>query len=214
MREFMIAGLVILSATAARAQTGVQKEPPPPTPMIGFAVFGDFGYERLSANRSFGAVLGTPGGGIAGGGGEIRLKNVFLNASVDHFSKTGQRVAVVDGAVYHLGVPDTITMIPLHVSLGWRFVHERATPYVGAGAGRIWYREQTPYTDGVENVDTRFASYHVVGGVEFRNEWVATAFEVQYTRAPGALGVSGASAAFNESDLGGVSGRIKILVGR
>jgi hypothetical protein len=43
---------------------------------------------------------------------------------------------------------------------------------------------------------------------------VATAFEVQYTRAPGALGLSGASAAFNESNLGGISGRIKVLVGR
>jgi len=120
----------------------------------------------------------------------------------------------VDGEVYHLGVPDTIRMLPVTVSAGWRFVHERVTPCVGAGAGRITYRERTPFTDDAENVDSRFASYHVLGGVEFRNEWVATAFEVQYTRAPGALGLSGASAAFNESNLGGISGRIKVLVGR
>ena len=54
----------------------------------------------------------------------------------------------------------------------------------------------------------------MLGGVEFRNEWVATAFEVQYTRAPHTIGVGGASAAFRETNLGGLVARIKVLVGR
>jgi len=58
------------------------------------------------------------------------------------------------------------------------------------------------------------ATDHVVGGVEFRNGWVATGFEVEYSRVPNSIGVGGASAAFQESDLGGVVARIRILVGR
>ena len=54
----------------------------------------------------------------------------------------------------------------------------------------------------------------MLGGVEFRNGWVATAFEMEYSRIPDAIGFGGASSAFQESNLGGVVGRIKILVGR
>ena len=91
---------------------------------------------------------------------------------------------------------------------------ERATPYVGGGVGRILYREQASFTEPSENVQSQYSSYHMLGGVEFRNEWVATAFEVQYTRAPHTIGVGGASAAFQETNLGGLVARIKVLVGR
>jgi hypothetical protein len=40
------------------------------------------------------------------------------------------------------------------------------------------------------------------------------AIEVEYATVPNALGASGASAAFNKRDLGGVQVRIKILAGR
>ena len=76
------------------------------------------------------------------------------------------------------------------------------------------YKEASSFADAAENIDTRFTSYHVLGGVEIRNGWVATAFEVEYSRIPGAIGFGGASAAFQESNLGGVVARIKILVGR
>jgi hypothetical protein len=36
---------------------------------------------------------------------------------------------------------------------------------------------------------------------------------VQYTRAPHTIGVGGASAAFQETNLGGLTGRIRILFG-
>jgi hypothetical protein len=104
-------------------------------------------------------------------------------------------------------------VIPVAVSAGWRFTHERAIPYIGGGAGRIVYREHSSFVDSAENVRSQYSSYHVLGGVEFRNEWAATAFEVQYTLAPNTIGVGGASAAFHETNLGGLSGRIRILFG-
>ena len=145
---------------------------------------GQFGYVRFAAQQSFNAILGAPGGGFYGGGAEVRVTNAFLSASVERFEKTGQRILVTDGEVFALGIPDTITVMPIAVSAGWRIARERATPYVGGGVGRILYAEQASFTEPSENVHSQYASYHVLGGVEFRNEWVATAFEVQYTRAP------------------------------
>lgn len=206
-------------------QTGLVRPPR----KLGIVGFGQFGYVRFAAQRSFDAILGATGGGFYGGGAEVRLGNAFLNGSVERFAKTGQRVVVVDGEVFKLGIPDTVTVMPVAVSAGWLFTNHYATPYIGGGVGRMFYKEQTRLAgtassgctcrttspgEVVDEVDTHFASYHMLAGVEFRNEWAATAFEVQYTRAPNTIGVGGASAAFQETNLGGFTGRIKVLFGR
>jgi opacity protein-like surface antigen len=181
---------------------------------LGIVGVGQFGYVRFAAEQSFNAILGASGGGFYGGGAEVRVTNAFVSASIERFEKTGQRILVADGEVFQLGIPDTIRVMPITVSVGWRMPRERATPYVGGGVGRILYREQASFTEASENVHSQYSSYHMLGGVEFRNEWVASAFEVQYTRAPHTIGVGGASAAFQETNLGGLVARIKVLVGR
>jgi hypothetical protein len=186
-----------------------------PPRAVGFLGFVQFGYTQFAARNSFEAVLGQPGGGFLGGGAEVRLRNgFFLNGSVERFTKTGQGVFVLNGEVFKLATPDTITMTPVAFTAGWRFAHEHVTPYAGGGAGRVLYKEALAFGDEGGDVDTRSNSYHLLGGVEFRNGWVATAFEFQYSRVPNALGSAGASAAFGESNLGGLGGRIRILVGR
>jgi hypothetical protein len=183
--------------------------------LIGVLGFGEFGYARFAAQQSFHAVADQSGGGFAGGGAEVRIaRRFYANASVNRFSVGGHRVYVDGGEVFALGVPMTVDWTPIAVTAGWRFQRERMSPYVGAGVGRIHYQERFNFADAGEGVDARFASYHVVGGVEIRNGWVATAFEVQYSRVPDSLGVGGASAAFHETDLGGITGRIRVLVGR
>jgi opacity protein-like surface antigen len=181
---------------------------------IGFAGFGQFGYTRFSAQNSFQAITGQGGGAVVGGGAELRFGSLFVGASIDRYTQTGQRVLVIDREVFGLGVPDTISLVPMTAMAGWRFEHQSATPYVGGGIGRVLFKEDSLAADPSENVSTSFTSYHVVAGVEFRNGWVATAFEIEYSRIPDAIGFGGASAAFQESNLGGVVGRIKILVGR
>ena len=191
---------------------------PPPSERpraVGVMGFGQFGYTRFAARESFDAVLGQSGGTFYGGGAEVRLRGgMFLNLSIEHFAKTGQRVFVFDRQVFRLGIPDAIALTPVVLTTGWRFVNDRATPYGGVGIGRILYKETSSFAEAGENVDARFTSYHVLGGIEFREGWVATAFEVQYSRVPNAIGLGGASAAFQESNLGGLAGRVKILVGR
>jgi opacity protein-like surface antigen len=181
---------------------------------LGFAGFGQFGYTRFAAQNSFQAITGQSGGAVVGGGAEVRIGSFFLGGSIDRYTQTGQRVLVVDQEVFGLGVPDTISLVPMTALAGWRFEHAYATPYVGGGIGTVVFKEESPAADAGENTRTRFTSYHAIAGVEFRNGWVATAFEVEYSRIPDSIGVGGVSAAFQESNLGGVAGRIKILVGR
>ena len=181
---------------------------------IGFAGFGQFGYSRFSAQNSFQAITGAGGGAVVGGGAEVRIGSLFLGGSIDRYTQTGQRVLVIDREVFGLGVPDTISLVPMKALAGWRFEHGYATPYVGGGIGTVLFKEESLAADPGENIQTRFTSYHAIAGVEFRNGWVATAFEVEYSRIPDSIGFGGASAAFQESNLGGVVGRIKILVGR
>jgi hypothetical protein len=181
-----------------------------------FGVFGigQFGYVQFAAEQSFRAVLDRAGGRFLGGGAEVRVGPAFLNVSIDRFAKTGQRILVVDGEVFKLGIPETVTILPVAISAGWRLRRDGTTPYVGGGVGRMFYKERSAFADESERVDARFSSVHVLGGIEFRNEWVATAFEVQYTRAPQSVGIGGALQAFNESNLGGIVGRVKVVVGR
>ena len=201
---FLIACLLVGSARSAAAQSDT------------FGVFGigQFGYVQVAAAQSFRAVLDRAGGGFLGGGAEVRVGPAFLNVSIDRFARTGQRILVVDGEVFKLGIPDTVTIVPVAISAGWRIPRDGATPYVGAGVGRMFYKEQSAFAEETERVDVRFSSVHILGGIEFRNEWVATAFEVQYTRAPQPVGIGGAFQAFHESNLGGLAGRVKVLVGR
>ncbi len=177
--------------------------------------FGQFGYTSFTASDSFSAVLGDPGGLVLGAGAEVRFAGgLFVSGSFERFDKVGERVFVFDGEVYQLGIPNTVTVSPMTITGGWRFESGFLTPYGGGGIGRVGYKEFSDFAEDDENVDETYSSYHVLGGIEVRNGWVATAFEAQFTQVPDALGTGGVSAAFNEHNLGGFTMRVKILVGR
>jgi hypothetical protein len=169
----------------------------------------------VAAHKAFKAVLSQPGGVLFGAGGQFRWKNrIVIEGSVERFHHTGERVFVTDtGDVFKLGIPDTITMIPLTFTVAYRLSHHASAPYVGGGVGRYFFKEQSAFADASENIDQQFTSYHVRGGYEWQNGIVSTAFELQYTHVPNAL-ESGAAAAFNEHNLGGVQVLVKVLVGK
>jgi opacity protein-like surface antigen len=92
----------------------------------------------------------------------------------------------------------------------------RIVPYGGGGIGWHRYRETSRFAEASENVDERFQGYHLLGGAEFRvARWIGTAFEAEWSTVPDALGTdpNGVSTAFDETDLGGVTFRVKIVVG-
>jgi len=150
-----------------------------------------------------------------GGGVQVRVGSLFVQGAVDYFQKTGSRVVVNAGTVFNLGIPDTVRVLPIVATIGYRHTGRQLTPYIGGGVGMHLYKETSDFADASENLSGQFASYHALAGVEFGGyRLLRVALEGEYTTVPHALGTTGASAAFNERDLGGIRGRVKVLVGR
>ena len=187
--------------------------------------FLDVGAIKLTASESFEAVVGTSTAMVFGGGGEVVLPaGIFANVRVSQFQKTGQRAFVFEGETFPLGIETTIRIRPIEVSGGYRFGGRagpispaRIVPYIGGGLGWHRYTETSEFADDDENVDETFRGYHLLGGAEIRvARWFGVGGEFQWTTVPDALGQdpNGVSSEFDETDLGGVTFRVKVIIGR
>jgi hypothetical protein len=185
-------------------------------PRMAIRGFVQAGYGWLAADQSFKAVFGQSSGGWFGGGAEVRFRNgLFVQASADRFRQHGTRVFVSDGTVYDLGIDETITIVPVLGTLGYRTSvgRDNLFVYAGGGAGRDFYKEYSPIGGEDDQVELWKTSYHALAGLELRGRLASTAVEVQYTRVPDALN-GGVSAVYDEHDLGGLQLRVKLLLGR
>jgi len=187
----------------------------------GFMVrgFADVGAKTFTANESFDAVLGKSGGMVFGGGGEIVLpQRIFVGVRMSRFRETGERVFLFEDEVFRLGIPVTLTITPVELTGGYRFdFGQRLVPFAGGGVGWHRYQESSEFATDEENVDERHTGYHLLGGVELRvARWLGIGGEAQWTTVRDALGAdpNGAAAHFGESDLGGTTFRVKIVLGR
>jgi hypothetical protein len=187
---------------------------------IGFRGFADIGGTRFAAAHSFDAVLGTHSGVVFGGGVDAVLPSgVFVGVRASRFQKNGTRVFVLNDHVFDLGIATTVRVIPIQVAGGYRFKLGRRhiVPYLAGGLGWFRYSESSDFADASENVEDTFIGYHVLGGAELRmSRNVGVAGEAEWSIVPDALGqdLSGVSSVFDESDLGGITFRVKIVVGR
>jgi opacity protein-like surface antigen len=176
--------------------------------------FGQIGYTRWNASRSFEAVLGSAGGVTVGGGGQVHFGTLFMQGSLDLFRKTGERVVVLDDEVFPLGIDNTVTVVPLAATIGYMRTIGRTEAYIGGGVGQVFYRERAEFAVDGDDVSDRFTSYHVLGGAEvYQRRAMYVAVEVQYTHVPDALD-GGVAETFDEHNLGGVQVRLKISFGR
>lgn len=205
-------------ALPAAAQTTVRRSAPARSiEMGGYAMVGQF---TFAASDSFDAILGTHSGTIVGGGATVGLPwgGLFLDIGAWLYSADGERVLVLDGQVYPLGIPVDVKAVPLEISAGWKFRLRRMPkliPYAAAGYTSMGYKETSSFAGRGEDVDERFGGYHLRGGAEFKlRRWLGVAGEVAWTTVPDALGEGGVSKAFNDDNLGGTSLRARITVGR
>jgi opacity protein-like surface antigen len=180
--------------------------------------FADAGSTTFTAQKSFAAVLGSDKGPVFGGGIEVVERNVFLNLRASRFRKTGERVFVFEGEEFPLGIAETITVAPLQLNGGYRFdFGSWVVPYAGAGAG--WYKltDTSEFAAESENFKETYKGYQITGGAEFRlARWLGAAAEAEWSRVPDALGDDDNSVAreFEETDLGGTTFRVRIVIGR
>jgi opacity protein-like surface antigen len=212
--------LVASVAGPAAAQVrSAQKPVPPDLPAFSVRVFGDAGVDSLSASRSFNAVFGRDNAPLFGGGGEGVLRaGWFFRVGLWRIKEVGERAVRLENQTFRLGIPLTVTIVPVEVSGGYRFrfgPRSRLVPYVGGGVSSHSYKETSSFSVGEENVSERFTGYQILGGAEYRlHRMFAVAGEVQYTTVPDALGLGGLSEEFDETDLGGVILRVRVLFGR
>jgi hypothetical protein len=209
--------LLLMLIGPAAANAFAQTQPPPaPAPRSraieigGFAMFGQINF---AASESFDAIIGDPAGPLLGGGAHVGLPfgGLFVEVGGWKFNDDGERAFVSNGQVVSLGIPVEITLTPIEVSAGWRFRFNkvpRLLPYAGGGFS-------SQFAATTEDLEERFNGYHLLGGAELKLlRWLGVAGEVAWTTIPDSIGEAGVSAAFNETDLGGTSFRLKITVGR
>lgn len=211
---------------AAPAGAPVGDEATTPSPMKrgpGLLVSGGVGLFFPTARDTFDAV-GITGNPVTYSGTveAVRVfRSLFVRGSVDWTAETGERVFLTDtGERFPLGIPLDVELMPIEFSAGWRFEGKSprrspVVPYVGGGAGLLLYRETDRFADADDEVDERFASYHVLAGVDlYFHRLVGARVEYRFRHVPDSLGDGGVSAITGDTSLGGSVLFFGIVLGR
>jgi hypothetical protein len=188
----------------------------PPLSLRGFVLGTE---ENFAAANTFDAVFGSRRQPFIGAGLQaVIYRDFYAEVSVSRFHRTGERAFYFQGQAFPLGLDLTAEIRPIEITGGYRFhisPDAIVVPYAGAGFGWYSYEETSPSSDPEEDVKTRHRGIVMTGGAEVRlHRWVHVAVDAQYTRIPGILGLGGISKAAGEDDLGGLAGRLKLIVGR
>ena len=207
--------LVGVGAGPARPSASAASARKPAAPHL--RGFGEVGGTLFTAQKSFEAILDSGAGTAFGFGAQLVLPSgVFVEAGVERFAKTGSRVVVSGTDIFRLPVPDTITLMPIGATVGYRDASShwtRIAAYFGVGAGWLSYKEESPAP--APSVSDGHIEYHVSAGAEFKMAaGVWTAGEVRWRTAPNALGSAGIGTSLGDSDLGGTTFVFKVLFGR
>ena len=217
--------VALMMPASVSAQQNQPAARPAPSQQISVRGFADFSLMRFTAADTFDATLGSSSGTFLGGGVEVVLPQGwlpnFFNVRVSHFGKSGERVFVEDGEVFPLGIDMDVAITPVEVSAGYRFRprggQRNWVPYIGGGIGWHRYSETSEFAESGEDVSETFAGFHAVGGVEYRlGRWYGVAGEAQWTSVPDAIGEVPGSVGdtVDESNLGGISFRVRFVIGK
>jgi hypothetical protein len=209
-----------LMAHDAAAQARTPPRPPAREPAVRVRGVLEAGARTFTASESVEAVLGSSAGPIFGAGAEVLAgRHLFVAFDVSRFQKDGERVVVAGGETFPLGIATTISVVPIEISAGWRFIAPRRTvvPYLGGGLGWHRYTETSEFAEADEDVQFTKAGFQLLGGAEWRaSAWLGVAGEAAWMRVPDAFtdAPTSAAAAFGETDLGGAVFRVKVVIGR
>lgn len=219
-----IALVTSANVTPASAQSKPQPRPsttkPRQSKSVSIGGYATFGFVNFMATESFDAILGTTSGPIFGGGARVGLPwgGLFADVGAWRFHADGERAFVFNNQVIPLGVPLDVSVTPIEISAGWRFrIRQlpKLSPYAGGGLTAMKYHESSEGSTASEDVDETFSGFHLFGGAEYKvSRWLGVAGEASWTTVPNAIGESGVSAAFDETNLGGTTLRFKVTIGR
>ena len=212
------AGRRCVAPRRRRRRTPARQTAPEPLSLQGF---GMAGLMTFSAADSFDAVLDTDSGAIFGGGLRLVIPGgPYLEVGAWRFEQDGERAFVTsNGQVFPLGIPLTVhdDAARDHRRLALpRAARPRGSRRTSAAATRRCATRRRPSSPTTTTTSSdRFNGFHLTGGADFRlARWVAVGGDVTWTSVGDAIGESGASAVFEEDDLGGTSVRVRLILGR
>ena len=215
------AGLLALFALACATSVAAQARgaaPPPQATVPRLRVFAEIGPDILHAVESVDAVFGTTSGIRAGGGVAVALPaGLFADVRAGRLRLTGSRAFVFNGQRYPLGIRDTLTVVPVQLSAGIRLGGRRGRSLTYAGGGIGWYRasETSDFAGPGDDVTKTTVGYHLLGGADMRIwRWVGAGGELQWSYVANGLAGTGIASALQDTNLGGVSVRARVVVGR
>lgn len=207
--------LVTLAALAgpAFAQAPPASTPPAKTSSVGLRGYAVIDADAMAATESFKAVFGSSQMTAFGGGAEVDIwKHLFLRIAASRAERTGTRVFIDNGTVFDLGIPMTVTLLPVEAGAGWRFApRSRFTPYVGGAFVSLDYQQVSDQAEAGENVNERYTGSAVFGGVDvviWKGLFIGG--EAQYRHIPVPETSASVMQAFGETNLGGVTARLLI----
>jgi hypothetical protein len=183
---------------------------------VGGRAYVTFGSVWQSASATFDAVAGTSRISSVGGGGTVTgiWKGLFVDVGVSRQKISGERVFVLDGTAFPLGIPLEITLRPVDIAAGWRWSSGRVSPYVGGGATFLSYTETADFAQPGEDVSEQTSGLVILGGFDVAiARWLHAGAEVRYRSITGVLGSGGVSEAFGEDNLGGAAAAVRVSVG-
>ena len=201
-----------------RPRVTAAREPP------GIHAFGIVDLEAMTASQSFEAVLDSGKASVTNFGlgveGTSLWKGLFARFAYTHSSNAGTRVFVDSSMTVHsLNIPLTIEITPIEIGAGWRFGAPPrkgavgVRPYLGGALLMQRYKETSSVASADENAGTTDMGGIAFGGVEIGIKFVRIGVEGQFRTVPNAIGVGGASLAYNETNLGGGVFRLTLGVG-
>ena len=186
---------------------------------IGVRAFGHLEWQSMAAKDTFEAITGKTRLGGFGAGVEVQQvwRRLFARVSLSRMSKTGERVFVFENEVFPLGIPLELTLTPIEVSAGWRFAPSGArgiVPYVGGGALFMKFKQSSDGDDPGERVNETYNGFQLFGGIEIPVwRYLSAGAEIGWRKA-NVPDPDGTLAAFGEKDLGGLTMRVMVSIGK
>jgi len=179
----------------------------------GFGINGQAGYFSLAASDSAKAVFGSSGGFMGGGGLSYTFGSFYVEGGARYFSKDGERVfvATAGDTPFSLGHPLKVRLVPVYVTVGYRYGKGMFIPYVGLGGGMTSYDEESTVAGVTTKISESKAGAHGLLGVEYGRGKLRFAAELVLSTVPDAIGIAGVSHVYGEDDLGGFLAQGKII---
>ena len=176
----------------------------------------------MTASESFKAVTDSSTMLGFGGGFEVHnlWKHLFARFAIASASKSGKRAVVDDdGDVIATEFDIDLGLRTMELGGGWRMpLKKQPNLALSAGGGLLFtnFTQTSPFAPEEDSAES-FTGYSVQGGLDITlSKWLSAGVEAQYRIVPDAIGTTGVSAVYEETDLGGfvIRGMVAVRFGK